>query len=92
LEGGEMNERMRKLRDAGAEEHSELKYKMMNGLGVQVKTAMDDYKSGFNVAHDLLMKDVEGLVKAIEQYAFGDLTPVATNALAEWNSKYGDEA
>ncbi len=63
------------------------------------------FKNGFKYAHDLLMKDVRGLVEALSEIAIEQefyikskdyfsevvrLNLTAKEALAEWNSKHGD--
>lgn len=78
-----MNERIEKLRDESAEKYYE--------------NYIEDFKVGFSVCHDLLMKDVENLIKALESLSYYKpfnedpwVSIVAKNALTKWRSKYGD--
>lgn len=79
-----MNEKIKKLRNIGAERY-------------ELLSAQDAYQDGFDSAHDLLMKDAEVLVEALSEAIESfpkDLQhqTKAYQALAAWYAKYGKDA
>lgn len=98
-----MNDRMKKLRDEAANNHVFESYSGLALYRLAGNSFNVGFKAGFDKCHDLLMKDVEGLIKAIENYLEvqrflaepNEDTCVSSGdfrkALTEWRSKYGYE-
>lgn len=91
-----MNERMTRLRDEIAEAH----YKKSGH--VPTEWAVMNFCSGFDAAHDLLMKDVSGLINTLLKIQVNvdegsyehnqkRISELCKDAIAAWQEKHGVE-
>jgi hypothetical protein len=90
-----MNERLKNLRDHRAIERNTDK----DHADLVDPLRAHEYSMGFTECHDLLMKDVEGLIDAVddwltdgeEEFNHQPGWQKAREAIADWKSKYGND-